>query len=355
MPVSAQTAQPGLIGFTDKTLTLEEGTTKAVTIEGYKLQSETTIKVIAAEDSRGQAILFGSPDSSTQLELVLPKGSSSRTITVKSPQDYAYEHERNYSIWLIGAKFQDCSACPKMVAVPPGSFQMGSPEEEGGSSAERPVHEVTINYLLAVGVHEVTFAEWDYCVDQGGCGNYRPNDEGWGRGNRPVIHVSWHDAQAYLRWLSQKTDKPYRLLTEAEWEYAARAGTTTPFHFGNTISTGQANYDGRSTYGSGTLGIYRKETLSVGSFPANRFGLHDVHGNVIEWVEDCLHTSYEGAPTDGRAWTTGDNCSRRMLRGGSWKNGPARLRSADRDWTMIERRDDDIGFRVGLTLTRESL
>ena len=164
----------------------------------------------------------------------------------------------------------------------------------------------------------------------GGCGGHRPDDRGWGRGNRPVINVSWEDAQRYVTWLTRRTGEAYRLLSESEWEYAARAGTTTPFHFGRTISTDQANYDGDYRYGTGRKGRDRKKTVPVGSFAANRFGLHDVHGNVWEWVQDCWNPSYHGAPRDGRAWERRD-CSQRVLRGGSWLNEPWLLRSAIRN------------------------
>ena len=248
--------------------------------------------------------------------------------------------------------------CPKMVAVPPGSFRMGSPSGEAKRvDNEGPVHTVTITYTFAVSIHEVTFAEWDHCAAQGGCssGIYSPHDESWGRRDRPVINVSWHDAKAYVDWLSERTGKPYRLLTEAEWEYAARAGTATPFHFGNTISAGQANYDGRYLYPSiddyDAAGTYRNQTIPVGSFPANKFGLHDVHGNVWEWVEDCWHEDYEGAPADGSAWTAGGDCSLRVIRGGSWFDFPWYLRSALRGRVSADVPSRYYGFRVALTLT----
>ena len=149
----------------------------------------------------------------------------------------------------------------------------------------------------------MTFEEYDEFAAATGRG--LSGDEGWGRGHRPVINVSWDDAQAYVAWLSQRTGKPYRLPSEAEWEYACRAGTTTPFYFGPTISTDQANYHGNYTYGSGQEGVYRKQTVPVGSFPANAFGLHDMHGNVWEWCADVWHDSYEGAPVDGSAWVEG--------------------------------------------------
>ena len=230
-----------------------------------------------------------------------------------------------------GYKFQDCPGCPELVVVSSGSFRMGSPSwEEGRGADEGPVHRVTFERPFAVGVYEVTFGEWDACVSAGDCGRYRPSDEGWGRGRQPVMNVSWDDAQAYVRWLSGKTGKEYRLLSESEWEYVARAGTRTPFHTGATISTGQANYDGNFTYGSGRKGRYIGKTVEVGSYAPNRFGLHDVHGNVWEWVGDCYNDGYHGAPSDGSAWESGD-CSRRVVRGGSWGGTPRYLRSANRD------------------------
>ncbi len=264
----------------------------------------------------------------------------------------AEEVERKREAMRPGRGFRDCPECPEMVVVPAGSFTMGSPSsEEGRWDDEGPQHRVTIAAPFAVGKYEVTFAEWDACVAAGGCGGYRPDDRGWGRGQRPVIHVSWDDAKAYVRWLSRKTGERYRLLSEAEWEYAARAGTTGPFHFGSTISTDQANYDGNDTYGSGRKGVDRERTVPVGSFPANGFGLHDVHGNVWEWVEDCWHGSYAGAPADGSAWVSGGDCGQRVLRGGSWSVNPRYLRSAYRDRYSIEDRYYNHGFRVSRTLT----
>ena len=250
---------------------------------------------------------------------------------------------------LRGTRFRDCPECPELVVVPSGSFMMGAPPGESGRGGdEGPMHEVTIGYPIAVGVYEVMFGEWDACADGGGCGGYQPDDEGWGGGNHPVINVNWNNAKAYVRWLSRKTGEEYRLLSEAEWEYVARAGTRTPFHTGATISTERANYNGNHTYGSGRKGRYIRKTVEVGSFPANRFGLHDVHGNVWEWVEDCYSDGYEGAPTDGSAWEW--NCGRRVLRGGSWYGGPGYLRSAYRNWSTTSLRDDDAGIRVARTL-----
>ena len=243
-----------------------------------------------------------------------------------------------------GRVFRDCSACPEMVVVPAGSYMMGSPgSEDGRTDAEEPVHRVTIGEPFAVGVYEVTFAEWDACVSDRGCGGYRPHDQGWGRGKRPVINVSWTDAEAYVSWLSAKTGKGYRLLSESEWEYVARAGTTSPFHFGSTLTTSQAKYTDRDRWG--------RRTAPVGSFPANAFGLHDVHGNVWERTMDCWNESYAGAPTDGSAWVSGD-CRNRVVRGGGWQYGSRYVRSAHRARTHTGLdRQIDLGFRVARTFT----
>ena len=251
-----------------------------------------------------------------------------------------------------GSVFRDCPQCPEMVVVPAGSFTMGSPSSEKyRRDAEGPQRRVTIGSAFAVGKYEVTFAEWDACASSGGCGGYRPSDSGRGRGKRPVINVSWNDAKGYVGWLSRKTGKEYRLLSESEWEYAARAGTTGPFHTGGTISTDQANYNGNYVYGNGRKGVYREKTVPVGSFGGNGFGLHDMHGNVWEWVEDCYNESYAGAPSDGSAWESG-NCGGRVLRGGSWYYGPRDLRSASRGWINTGIRYYLIGFRVARTLAQ---
>jgi formylglycine-generating enzyme required for sulfatase activity len=212
----------------------------------------------------------------------------------------------------------------------------------------------------------VTFAEWDAAL-AAGAKLEKPSDQGWGRGNRPVINVNWEDAQAYIEWLNErlgldrapsgaqdhaglKARAPgYRLPSEAEWEYACRAGTTTPFSFGATISTAQANYDGYHTYGAGKKGKYRQKTMPVGSFPANPFGLYEMHGNVWEWCQDCWNNDYNSAPTDGYAWTTGD-CSLRVPRGGSWVNFPNGLRSPCRKGVSSSNRSYNLGFRLARVL-----
>ena len=260
------------------------------------------------------------------------------------------EEEEATTSFNPGEVFRDCPSCPEMVVVPAGTFVMGSPpgEEYRHSDGEGPQHRASISQPFAVGIYEVTFEEWDACVAAGGCGGYRPPDEGWGRGRRPAIHVSWNDAREYVGWLSRRTGMAYRLLSEAEWEYATRAGTTTPYYFGSSISRGQANYGWHPDSHPDNRGL--RKTVPVGQYPANGFGLYDVHGNVWEWVQDCYTGSYHGAPRDGSAWISGE-CSTRVLRGGSWNSGPDVLRSAIRSRNDPGDRYSDLGFRVARTLT----
>jgi formylglycine-generating enzyme required for sulfatase activity len=249
--------------------------------------------------------------------------------------------------------FKECEKCPEMVVVQAGHFTMGSPSsEDGRSNDEGPQHAVTIANSFAVGRFAVTFDEWDQCLAEGGCNGYRPSDVGWGRGRHPVINVSFDDAKAYLTWLSRKTGKTYRLLSEAEREYVTRAGTTTPFWWGSSISTDQANYDGSSfSYGGGPKGENRHRTLPVDAFQSNPWGLYQVHGNVWDWVEDCWHENYRGAPSDGSAWVSGD-CKEHVIRGGSWYGKAWYLRSAIRAHNAADYRNGnaDHGFRVARTL-----
>src|SRR6516165_700919 len=241
--------------------------------------------------------------------------------------------------------FKECAKCPEMMVVPAGSFMMGSPTSEPGHSVdENPQHTVTIARPFAVGRFEVTFDEWDACVADGGCNGYKPSDEGWGRGRRPVINVSWDDATAYVAWLSKKTGKPYRLPSGAEYEYATRGGTQTVYPWGDAIGTNNAN-----CHACGSQWDAR-QTAPVGSFAANGFGLYDMVGNVREWTEDCYHERYIGAPTDGSPWIEGADCSRRVVRSGSWLLAPAFLRSAYRYWFTTDYRLNYLGFRVARTL-----
>ena len=232
----------------------------------------------------------------------------------------------------------------EMVTIPAGRLRMGCVSGRDCSDNEKPVHRVQFEQPFAMSKHEVTFVQWDACVLDGSCGGYRPDDRGWGRGNRPVINVSWNDAQSYVKWLSEKTGQSYRLPTEAEWEYAARAGTTTAYSWGNDVGRNLANCEGCGSQWD------LDRTAPVGSFHSNAFGLHDMHGNVWEWVEDCWNWRYSGAPTDGSAWRSGD-CSNRVSRGGSWDFEPRSLRSANRGRDAPGSRGSYGGFRVARTLT----
>jgi formylglycine-generating enzyme required for sulfatase activity len=244
-----------------------------------------------------------------------------------------------------GTVFQDAPFAPEMVVVPPGRFMMGSKDGEG-QAEERPSHEVTIPHALAVGRFPVTFEEWDaeYTADVRLKG--RASDNGWGRGRRPVIYVSWQDARDYVAWLSRVTGKPYRLLSEAEWEYACRADKSSVYSFGESVSKSQAQFSEGSWGSAGS-------TVRVGSFPANAFGIYDMHGNVWEWCEDCWNVSYASKPENlkqsGGAWTTGDS-NYRVLRGGSWLNLPQYLRSAFRYRGDAQNDYYNIGFRVARTV-----
>ncbi|MEL6979337.1 MAG: formylglycine-generating enzyme family protein [Pseudomonadota bacterium] len=243
--------------------------------------------------------------------------------------------------------FQECAACPRMARIPGGRFVMGSSLTEPGRAADEGLVRQVAVAPFALGVFEVSFAEWDACVAAGGCNGYSPSANGWGRGERPAINVSWRDAEAYIDWLNdQVPGDPYRLPSEAEWEYAARAGTTTPFWWGAAITPGQANYDGRLIYaGGGERGPFRGGTEPVDAFEPNPFGLHQMHGNVSEWVRDCASLSYTGAPKDSRAWRGGD-CAQAGLRGGAWDSPPGFLRSAERGFLHKDIRYDSLGFRI---------
>ena len=248
-----------------------------------------------------------------------------------------YERERERERTIFGGKTET----EYFARIPTGSFRMGN-IQGGGDSDEKPVHRVRIKAFL-LGKTEVTFAQWDACVAAGGCSR-KPSDEGWGRGNRPVMRVSWKDiTEQFIPWLNKTTGKRYRLPTEAEWEYAARAGSETKYSWGNSIGRNKANCDGCGSRWDDS------KTAPVASFATNGFGLYDMHGNVWEWTQDCWNSSYRGAPSDGSAWLSG-NCSRRVLRGGSWNNYPNNLRSANRNWDTTVIRYYYSGFRLARTL-----
>jgi formylglycine-generating enzyme required for sulfatase activity/tRNA A-37 threonylcarbamoyl transferase component Bud32 len=249
-----------------------------------------------------------------------------------------------------------------MAEIPGGSFTMGSPKgEERSKDSERPQHQVTIQPFY-MGKYPITQAQWQRVAQLPQVNRkLEPNPSFFKGGNRPVENVSWYDAVEFCARLTSLTKRDYSLPSEAQWEYACRAGTTTPFHFGETLTTDLANYDGNYTYGNGPKGRYREETTEVGSFGvANAFGLYDMHGNVWEWCLDDWHSNYDGAPTDGSAWLDGnDNLSQRegytVLRGGSWIGNPEYCRSAYRYsniWAVRDYTDDIIGFRVACGVGR---
>ncbi len=243
---------------------------------------------------------------------------------------------------------QDCPECPKMTIVPAGEFTMGSPVGERYRGAEER-HRVRIAYPFAVSTFEITFVEWDACVAASGCGGNMPPDEDWGRGRRPVINVSWNDALTYIDWLNAKTGKRYRLLSEAEWEYAARAGTTTAFFYGATLDATQANIDGSGQADSPKSEKNRLQTLPVGSFAPNAFGLYDMHGNVWEFTADCWHDEHIGAPVDGSARTE-DGCRGKVVRGGSWYEYSGEARSSHRVGGGSDSPYNTDGFRLARDL-----
>ena len=255
-----------------------------------------------------------------------------------------------------GSTFADALASggsgPEMVVIPAGRFRMGCVSRSGCFPDERPVHRVFFDDAIAVSRYAVTFEDYDRFA-----GANRPGDEGWGRGRRPVINVRWDEAVRYAQWLSGETGENYRLLSEAEWEYAARAGSERKYHFGNDSTRlcryanhadAETDYEWRNSYCSDGVG---KKTAVVGSYLPNAFGLYDVHGNVWEWVQDCWNDHYRRAPRDGRARLEGD-CSMRVLRGGAFGYEPESLRAAFRTPLSTRQRSNDIGFRVARTLTR---
>ncbi|HTU12157.1 MAG TPA: formylglycine-generating enzyme family protein [Allosphingosinicella sp.] len=232
-----------------------------------------------------------------------------------------------------GQAFRDCDSCPEMVVLPAGSFMMGSMStEEGRRPHEGPVHEVTFARAFAMGKYEVTFDEWNACVADDACAHARAT--GRGEGRRPVVNVSWASARIYVDWLSRRTGQRYFLPSEAEWEYAARAGTITPWNTGDALISDDANILGQFD-----------QPVPVGGFPPNAFGLHDMHGNVAEWVLDCHDVGYFGAPRDGSAVVT-PNCATRVIRGGSFVSDPVSVRSAARGYVYPGMRSPSLGFRV---------
>ena len=251
-------------------------------------------------------------------------------------------------------EFKDCDVCPLMVVIPAGDFIMGSPDNESErSDNEGPRHNVTIQSPFAIGKFEITFEEWEACVDAGGCDGYRPSDNDLGRERRAAFNVSWIHAKSYVTWLARYTGEPYRLLSEAEWEYAARAGTTTARYWGNSSDeacrfANAADLTTNDAFPDFEAANCRDGSIFAevsGSFAPNAFELHDMLGNVFEAVEDCWNDSYDGAPQDGSAWKKGD-CSTHIVRGGSWGSKPSSARSAYRGSAVADSKSFVAGFRV---------
>ncbi|NML31726.1 formylglycine-generating enzyme family protein [Paraburkholderia sp. G-4-1-8] len=256
-----------------------------------------------------------------------------------------------HSAAASGKPFRDCPDCPELVPLPPGRFVMGSPPSETGRFGNEKQHVVDIAASFAIGRFDVTFAQWDACVRDGGCRAYNPSDDGHGRDTYPAVNVDWDDARAYLAWLTQKTGVRYRLPSEAEWEYAARAGTSTARWWGDGLTRDDANYGPDVCEQQTNCGGYAQGadkwmySSPVGSFPANPFGLFDELGNVWQWTADCWHDDYTGAPGDGSAWDAAA-CSRHVIRGGSWSNVPSFVRAASRAAVPTTVRRGYLGFRV---------
>lgn len=248
-------------------------------------------------------------------------------------------------------EIRDNPLTPIMMVIPAGAFDMGSPPAEAGRGRfEDPQHRVAIVHPFALSKFDVTFQQWDACVAEGGCNGYRPGDEGWGRGTRPVVNVSYTDALAYVDWLTAKTGHHYRLPSESEWEYAARAGSDTVYWWGDDASHDHANYGSDVCCTGLAAGAdHWASTSPVGSFAANPFGLFDMNGNAMQWVADCWHGSYRGAPEDGSAWDQ-ESCGMRMARGGSWNSTPAYIRSSDRIFIPAGARFNFLGLRVARDL-----
>jgi formylglycine-generating enzyme required for sulfatase activity len=306
-----------------------KGNSPAEVGQSYAIKlAEGSYKIEAVISSDGQEEDYGLKDD------VFVAKDSMQTVNLEL-------HKRPSAAFRekLKAKYPNGIPEPKMVAIPGGSFKMGCDSGKDCSDDEKPVHQVTLS-PFQMSVNEVTFEQYDACVAFGGC-VHLPDDRGWGRGNRPVINVSWEDAQQYIQWLNQETGKNYRLPTEAQWEYAARAGSTTKYSWGNEVGRNKANCDGCGSQWD------NKQTAPVGSFAANAFGLYDMHGNVWEWCQDWYDGKYyQSSPAaDPQGPPSGEY---RVFRGGSWGNDPAYLRSAYRSYNCPGIRYYYLGFRLSL-------
>ena len=310
--------------------------------------------MLASECEREKQVLKTTLDAS--LEAVVAAGETVRLANVRKAKWIKTTLGLGAALiftafWVIESRQQEQAApvavaapatlAPEMVRIPADCFQMGSPEGEKNRESDDRQHRVCVE-AFDLGKTEVTFAQWDACVADGGCNDYRPPDEGWGRGNRPVIKVSWKDAQAYAQWLSGKTKQTWRLPTEAEWEYAARGKTSTAYWWGDAIGRNNANCEGCGSQWD------NMQTAPVSSFAANRFGLYDTSGNVWEWTCSAYDKDYGGGET--RCAEASDD-SGRAVRGGSWDLSPGSLRAAERGSSTPGDRSYYLGFRVARTVS----
>jgi len=298
-------------------------------LQGMAEDDSLKVRAVVAEILKAESPPAKLPEPATDKAKAQPTLPAIQNIHSWSAQQVQTLQQQTAQAFGLAVEFrdqlQDGSQGPAMVVIPSGCFLMGSPSDEPKRRDNEHQHKVEV-VLFALGKYAVTFEEYDRFASA--TNRDKPKDGGWGRGRRPVINITWFDAMAYAEWLSQQTGQTYRLPTEAEWEYACRAGTTSPFSFGATISTKQANYDGNYVYGKGRKGVYRQKTVEVGQFPANAWGLHDMHGNVWEWIGSEYNEGYGGAESR----TVGDPNSnaRRVVRGGGWDGGPEDVRSAYR-------------------------
>ena len=321
----------------------------------------------------------GPPDARVQIMNIgpryepgikLPPGSYDVRVTARGfdTVERSLRHDDEPTDKWIGLPFRDCPVCPKMVELPKGSYTMGTSKEEDIStlgkerdSSEGPAHKVEIRYPLAVGVFEVSFEEWDACVEDAGCVRHL-RDEGRGRGRRPVVHATLADAKEYANWLTARIGRHYRLLSEAEWEYAARAGTSSGRHWGGRLEDQCAYENGADVTAQGENSdwtivncidgyVYAAPTDET-RFRSNPWGLHHMLGNVSEWTADCWHPNYVGAPTDGSAWTGDCDNALHVVRGGSWLSVPRGVRAPTRLPVDPAESSNDVGFRVAVEVTR---
>ncbi len=258
------------------------------------------------------------------------------------------QHSRSETAVLILATvFERTHVDMDMVYIPGGTFTMGSPEtEKGSNSEERPQHQVTVSPFF-MGKYPITQKQWRAIATLDKIDiDLKPDPSHFKGDERPVESVTWHECVEFYKRLSKLTGREYRLPSEAEWEYAIRAGTTTPFYFGETITTNLANYNGNYVFASEPKSQYREKTTPVGQFPPNTFGLYDLHGNVWEWCADDWHSNYNGAPNDGSAWISNDDNTTKIIRGGSWNFNPAYCRCANRNGDFPRDGLNLVGVRV---------